>query len=451
MHIIRSQIPASPFFISDLNLVSSTVTESEYTAYSSTSAVVVGDRRQVVSPSGTVTFTIANPCVMTWTISMLPDNTAVYFTSTDTLPTGIEANKIYFVKWITDSTYNLRVKPDGAPIITSGSQAGTHTATATLHDVYEALLPSAIVTATIATTTMTVSAVTSGTLAVGMVLSGSGVTAKTTITALGTGIGGTGTYTVSISQTVGSPITVTGCAPITNTTYWARADSTNRWRMHDSSISTQTSATTTLANVYTVDGLADMLLLNNVSCTSATVTVSTVADGTIYTETISGVSCSGITDPYAYYFDPIVRKSDILFTGLPLYADATITVTLSVTAGQTVLCGTCYFGRSRELGKTQYGTGFGIQDYSRKVVDDFGNYNIQEGSFSKTTSLIFTLDNRSVDNVHQLLASYRATPAAFIGSTSYGASYVIGFYKDFNIEIPHPAFSVCSTEIEGLT
>lgn len=450
MHIIRSQIPASPFFISDLNLVSSTVTESEYTAYSSTGAVVVGDRRQVVSPSGTVTFTIANPCVMTWTISMLPDNTAVYFTSTDMLPTGIEANKIYFVKWITDSTYNLRVKPDGAPIITSGSQAGTHTGNATLHDVYEALLPSAIVTASIATTVLTVAAVTSGTLAVGMVVSGSGVTAKTTITALGTGTGGTGTYTVSISQTASST-TVTGCAPITNDNYWARADSTNRWRMHDSSVSTQTSAATTLTNVYTVDGLADMLLLNNVSCASATVTVSTVADGTIYTETISGVSCAGITDGYSYYFDPIVRKSDILFTGLPLYADATLTVTLSVTAGQNVLCGTCYFGRSRELGNTQYGAAFGIQDYSRKVADDFGNYKIQEGLFSKTTSLIFTMDNRSVDNAHQLLASYRATPAAYIGSTSYGTSYVIGFYRDFNIEIPHPAFSICSTEIEGLT
>lgn len=451
MHIIRSQIPASPFFISDLNLVSSTVSESEYTDYSSTSAVVVGDRRQVVSPSGTVTFTIANPCVMAWTISMLPDNTAVYFTSTDTLPTGIEAGKIYFVKWITDSTYNLRVKPDGAPIITSGSQAGTHTATATLHDVYEALLPSAIVTATIATTTMTVSAVTSGTLAVGMVLSGSGVTAKTTITALGTGTGGTGTYTVSISQTVGSPVTVTGCAPITNETYWARADSTNRWRMHDSSISTQTSATTTLTNVYTVDGLADMLLLNNVSCTSATVTVSTVADGTLFTETISGISCAGIIDGYAYYFDPIVKKSDILFTGLPLYADATITVTLSTTAGQTVLCGTCYFGRSRELGVTGQGAGFGIQDYSRKVVDDFGNYSVREGIYSKTSSLIFSINNKSVDNAHQLLSQYRATPAAYIVSTEYGTAYLIGFYKDFNVEIKQDEFSICSIEIEGLT
>lgn len=57
------------------------------------------------------------------------------------------------------------------------------------------------VTGSIAGTTLTVSAVASGTLAVGSTLS---VAAGTTITALGTGTGGIGTYTVSISQTVAS-------------------------------------------------------------------------------------------------------------------------------------------------------------------------------------------------------------------------------------------------------
>lgn len=53
-------------------------------------------------------------------------------------------------------------------------------------------------------TTLTVSSVRLGALAVGMTLKGPGVTAGTTITALGTGTGGAGTYTVSASQTVGS-------------------------------------------------------------------------------------------------------------------------------------------------------------------------------------------------------------------------------------------------------
>jgi hypothetical protein len=65
-------------------------------------------------------------------------------------------------------------------------------------------------TASIAGTTMTVSAVASGTLAVGQLVNGAGTTAGTFITAPGTGTGGTGTYTVNASQTVGSgPLTTT--------------------------------------------------------------------------------------------------------------------------------------------------------------------------------------------------------------------------------------------------
>ena len=62
----------------------------------------------------------------------------------------------------------------------------------------------ASVTASIAGTVMTVTAVGSGTLGVGATLSGSGVTAGTKIVSFGTGTGGTGTYNVDVSQTVAS-------------------------------------------------------------------------------------------------------------------------------------------------------------------------------------------------------------------------------------------------------
>ena len=62
----------------------------------------------------------------------------------------------------------------------------------------------AVVTGDISGTTLTVSAVTSGTLVVGQTIQGSTVTAQTIITALGTGTGGAGTYTVNNSQTVTS-------------------------------------------------------------------------------------------------------------------------------------------------------------------------------------------------------------------------------------------------------
>jgi hypothetical protein len=58
-------------------------------------------------------------------------------------------------------------------------------------------------------TSLNVTAVSSGVIQVGMLITGTGVTAGTTITALGTGTGGMGTYTVSVGQTV-ALTTITG-------------------------------------------------------------------------------------------------------------------------------------------------------------------------------------------------------------------------------------------------
>jgi hypothetical protein len=82
----------------------------------------------------------------------------------------------------------------------------------------------AIFTGSISTTTLTVDSMLSGTIAVGQAIFGEGIAQNTVITALGTGTGGAGTYTVSNSQTVtttqinsvAAPAVVTG--DITGTT-----------------------------------------------------------------------------------------------------------------------------------------------------------------------------------------------------------------------------------------
>ena len=62
--------------------------------------------------------------------------------------------------------------------------------------------------------TLTVTAVGSGAVVIGQVLSGSGVTAGTQVVGYGTGTGGNGTYTVSVSQLVSST-TITAGATVT--------------------------------------------------------------------------------------------------------------------------------------------------------------------------------------------------------------------------------------------
>lgn len=63
--------------------------------------------------------------------------------------------------------------------------------------------------ASIAGTTLTITTLSSGEVLVGQQIFGTGITANTVIIGLGSGTGGTGTYTVNQSQTVG-PIAITG-------------------------------------------------------------------------------------------------------------------------------------------------------------------------------------------------------------------------------------------------
>lgn len=78
-------------------------------------------------------------------------------------------------------------------------------------------------TAKISNATLIVSAIASGILATGCLISGAGVTAGTYITATGTGTGGIGTYTVNHSQTVASEL-MTSPAVVKGSTNYVLAD-----------------------------------------------------------------------------------------------------------------------------------------------------------------------------------------------------------------------------------
>jgi hypothetical protein len=136
-----------------------------------------------VDTAQTATITIASPAVVTVPTSP-PLGSVVAFTTTGALPTGVDVDTAYYVYNRTSTTYNLATSPDATAAVTMPAGAA--------------------VTGSISTTTLTVTAVTSGVLFVGQKISGTGVVSGTTITAYVSGNGGVGTYTVSTSQTVAS-------------------------------------------------------------------------------------------------------------------------------------------------------------------------------------------------------------------------------------------------------
>jgi len=77
----------------------------------------------VSSLGGTVTLTIATPCVITLT-TLLPAGSAIVLATTGALPTGLTAGVTYYLSNVSGVTANLSATPGGAAIATTGSQSG---------------------------------------------------------------------------------------------------------------------------------------------------------------------------------------------------------------------------------------------------------------------------------------------------------------------------------------
>lgn len=76
------------------------------------------------SLGGTVTLTIASPCVITLS-NVLAEGTAIKLATTGALPTGLTAGTTYYLINVDGVTANLSTSATGSAINTSGSQSGT--------------------------------------------------------------------------------------------------------------------------------------------------------------------------------------------------------------------------------------------------------------------------------------------------------------------------------------
>lgn len=260
---------------------------------------------------------------------------------------------------------------------------------------------------------------------------------------INTSSAGSGTHTAVANPNLGKD-------PRTNPDFWLDLGATNRWAMFDSYNTSQSTAPEEIEVQVETTGRINAIALLNVSAQSVTIVSETDADGEIYNETYSMVSTLGITDWYAYFFEDIVRKGDLVVVDIPPYVGQTLTVTLS-DPGEIVAVGTFIVGSIKQLGVTIYGAGVGITDYSRKETDDFGNYTIVERAFNKRGDFRVWIDTNRIDEIQRVLADYRATPIVYLGTDDFSSTQIFGFYKQFNLEFETHYKSYCSLEIEGLT
>jgi hypothetical protein len=246
-----------------------------------------------------------------------------------------------------------------------------------------------------------------------------------------------------------SLVSTNTATPGTDATKWLDLGPCNKCAMFDNQISTATIAPSPLVVVFK-PGIFNSLALMGLTGNQLDVTVKDGTGGPIIYSDSFPLDGTIISDWYQYFFEPFVQKSEVVMTDIPPFSNSEITLTL--TGGSDVQIGLCNFGTFYFLGDAEYGANVGITDYSRKDTDDFGVTTFVKRAYSKRMSARLMLDTAQINRVQRILADVRATPSVWIGADGddYLPMLMLGYYRDFSIDIAYQNKSFCSLEIEGL-
>lgn len=232
---------------------------------------------------------------------------------------------------------------------------------------------------------------------------------------------------------------------------WIEVGSTNRWRAFDKSINSQTKQENLITyKIKPGKGTSFIGFLNLYGATSVNVKMTDPVRGEVYNETVTMSNRLAQTSWWTWFFGERSVQTQALFNDLPPYPNAEMEITINGSAELAV--GVIIFGRqvSFTMG-VQLGARLGIQDFSRRERNAFGDVVIVERAYSKLASFSAMLLAAEVDAFYDFCASVRSIPCLWIGSDRYESTTIYGFYKSFNIIVAYYDYSECDIELESLT
>lgn len=239
--------------------------------------------------------------------------------------------------------------------------------------------------------------------------------------------------------------------PENDLTNWIEAGPTLRWAMFDRKIGTASTGATAITVVMRPGSISGLGMLELVGRQVVVAVKDAPGGTTVYSRTIN-LDGTQITSVYEWFFLDFEQLSDFVLTDLPQhFAACELTVTISST--KPVSVGVLQVGQVLAVGRTSMGATVGIIDYSKKDRDRFGNFDVDEGDFSKRGNLQVLTPASGFNKIFRSLAALRAIPCIYIGADQIGFEPLIiyGFFKDFSMVIPYSQYHLCNLEIEGLS
>ena len=268
-----------------------------------------------------------------------------------------------------------------------------------------------------------------------------------------------GTYTTGARRYVGNDLYEVVASPSTAdeptlgaakpVPTWLLVGKINRFKMFDFRIGDATTRTGTIAVTITPGQVVNAVAAFEIVANTVLVTMTDPIEGEVYSRTITLLDNPEVLDWYGYFFAPIRRASEFVLTDLPSYGTAAVALTFDNAAAVSSV-GELVLGAQRSLGVSLIDVTIGIEDFSRKERDEFGNIEIVERRFAKTMDLGVFVENSRVSQTALVLAESRAKPAVYVADEAKLETLILGFYRNFAVLRTGPVTSEMSIEIEGL-
>ncbi|WYK06451.1 hypothetical protein DWF04_022710 [Cereibacter sphaeroides f. sp. denitrificans] len=177
-----------------------------------------------------------------------------------------------------------------------------------------------------------------------------------------------------------------------------------------------------------------------------------VWDRRVYVREIAMQDETVISDWYSYFFEPITELSEFVLVDLPPYANAVVEVE-AIRAGGEVSVGQIVLGPVWAIGSTAVkGTGFQGVDFSYVEQDEFGDLTTVRRAATRLSTFEVWVDNAQLLGLDARLRGLRGgTAAVWVGDTdARKAAMNYGFYRGYRSAYQTDGHSLMQIEVQGI-
>lgn len=234
-------------------------------------------------------------------------------------------------------------------------------------------------------------------------------------------------------------------------TKWLELGATDRFKPFDEKVNDLVTATGSLSYTVTAPALVTGIALLGLQGTAVQVRIVNTVGVETYDETFQLVDTTEVYDWHSYFTWDGEYDSEEIFLDLPGYAGSQITIT--VTGTGDVALGQIVMGRHQHLGTSLDGTEIGLEDFSVKERDPFGNAILIERDYAETVKFQFWMPTASAKRVRRVVSRLRARPSLYFAGPDleHLGTTVFGYYEDMSTPLASDGNTFATLEIKGLT